>query len=43
VGVAPGLDFGEAGEGWLRFTYANSEANIQKALQRLGDALPRLK
>jgi aspartate/methionine/tyrosine aminotransferase len=41
VGTTPGLDFGEAGEGWLRFAYANSEAAITEALKRLGDALPR--
>ncbi len=42
VGTTPGSDFGEAGEGWLRFTYANSETAIEQALKRLGGALPRL-
>ena len=42
VGTTPGLDFGEAGEGWLRFTYANSETAIQEALERLGRVLPTL-
>jgi aspartate/methionine/tyrosine aminotransferase len=42
VGTTPGLDFGECGEGWLRFTYANSETAIQQALERLGRVLPTL-
>jgi len=42
VGTAPGIDFGAAGEGWLRFAYANSETAIEAALARLADALPRL-
>ena len=40
VGVAPGIDFGAAGEGWLRFCYAASEATIEEALERLSRALP---
>ncbi len=42
VGVTPGVDFGEAGEGWLRFSYANSESAIAEALERLGRVLPML-
>lgn len=42
VGVAPGIDFGDAGEGWLRFSYANSESAIAEALERLGRVLPTL-
>jgi len=42
VGTVPGVDFGAAGEGWLRFAYANSEAAIEIALERLAAALPRL-
>lgn len=42
VGTAPGIDFGAAGEGWLRFCYAASEATIEEALERLADALPGL-
>lgn len=42
VGTSPGVDFGEAGEGWLRFCYANSEAAIQEALERLARVLPTL-
>ncbi len=41
VGTTPGVDFGESGEGWLRFAYANSEAAIETALERLAAALPR--
>jgi aspartate aminotransferase len=42
VGTTPGVDFGESGEGWLRFAYANSEAAIEVALERLAAALPKL-
>jgi aspartate/methionine/tyrosine aminotransferase len=35
VGLTPGRDFGSLAEGFLRFSYANSEENIQKALARL--------
>jgi aspartate/methionine/tyrosine aminotransferase len=42
VGTTPGVDFGASGEGWLRFTYANSEAAIETALERLAAALPSL-
>ena len=43
VGAAPGIDFGESGEGWLRFAYANSEAAIEGALERLAAVLPELR
>jgi len=43
VATTPGVDFGEAGEGWLRFAYANSEAAIETALERLTAALPTLR
>jgi len=42
VAVTPGIDFGAAGEGWLRFSYAISDATLEGALERLGDALPGL-
>jgi aspartate/methionine/tyrosine aminotransferase len=42
VGVCPGIDFGEAGEGWLRFCCAASEASIEEALARLARVLPEL-
>ncbi len=35
VGTDPGIDFGQGAEGFLRFSYANSEANIEEALDRL--------
>lgn len=35
VGTDPGIDFGQGAEGFLRFSYANSEANIEEALVRL--------
>jgi (5-formylfuran-3-yl)methyl phosphate transaminase len=36
VGVTPGVDFGPGGEGYLRFSYANSMENIEEAMVRLG-------
>jgi aspartate/methionine/tyrosine aminotransferase len=35
VGVAPGVDFGQEAEGYLRFCYANSTENIEEAMERL--------
>ncbi len=35
VGVAPGIDFGEGAEGFLRFSYANSLENIKIGMDRL--------
>jgi aspartate/methionine/tyrosine aminotransferase len=35
VAVAPGVDFGSEGEGYLRFSYASSVENIQEAMQRI--------
>jgi len=35
VGVTPGVDFGANGEGYMRFSYANSLENIAEALRRL--------
>jgi len=35
VGVTPGVDFGTAGEGYLRFSYANSLENIKEAMDRI--------
>ncbi len=39
VGVTPGIDFGPGGEGFLRFSYANSIENIEEGLNRLGKYL----
>jgi (5-formylfuran-3-yl)methyl phosphate transaminase len=35
VGVTPGIDFGSGGEGFLRFSYANSIENIKEGLNRI--------
>ncbi len=37
VGVTPGIDFGSNGEGYLRFSYANSLDNIKTGLNRIED------
>jgi aspartate/methionine/tyrosine aminotransferase len=42
VGAAPGIDFGDAGEGKLRFCHAVSEETIDSALERMARALPDL-
>ncbi|MBT3310718.1 MAG: pyridoxal phosphate-dependent aminotransferase [Desulfobacterales bacterium] len=39
VGVTPGIDFGENGEGYLRFSYANSIENITEGMKRLENYL----
>ncbi len=39
VAATPGIDFGEAGEGHLRFCYAASEEDIREALRRLAGHL----
>ena len=39
VGVAPGIDFGPNGEGYLRFSYANSLENIAEGMDRLENYL----
>ncbi|HQK08161.1 MAG TPA: pyridoxal phosphate-dependent aminotransferase, partial [Spirochaetota bacterium] len=33
--VTPGIDFGSAGEGFLRFSYATSIENIEEGLKRI--------
>lgn len=35
VGVTPGIDFGSGGEGFIRFSYANSIENIKEGLNRI--------
>jgi len=42
VGVTPGIDFGENGEGYLRFTYANSIENIAEGLDRVERYLSKI-
>ncbi len=39
VGVTPGIDFGKNGEGYLRFSYANSIENIRAGLKRIENYL----
>lgn len=42
VGVSPGIDFGTNGEGYIRFSYANSMENIVEGINRLEAYLGRL-
>lgn len=39
VATVAGTSFGAMGEGFVRFSYANSLANIERALERIGDLL----
>lgn len=39
VAVAPGVDFGTSGEGFIRISYANSTTNLKEGLNRLGGFL----
>jgi len=43
VGVTPGIDFGENGEGYLRFSYANSIENIEEGMNRLEKYFSKLR
>ncbi len=42
VGVTPGIDFGSGGEGFLRFSYANSLENIRRGLDRIEEYIKKL-
>jgi aspartate/methionine/tyrosine aminotransferase len=42
VATLAGTSFGKFGEGYLRLSYANSIDNLNKALNRIGDAVRRL-
>ena len=42
VAVLSGTSFGKFGEGYLRLSYANSVANIQKALEKMKKALSEI-
>jgi aspartate/methionine/tyrosine aminotransferase len=42
VAALSGAAFGAHGEGYLRFSYANSEANLKKALDRMRPVFERL-
>ncbi|MFO7853878.1 MAG: pyridoxal phosphate-dependent aminotransferase [Paracoccaceae bacterium] len=39
VATVAGTSFGAFGEGYVRFSYANSEANVARALERIGALL----
>ena len=39
VAALAGTSFGEYGEGYIRFSYANSQENIKRALQKMADVL----
>ncbi|CAN5704706.1 pyridoxal phosphate-dependent aminotransferase [soil metagenome] len=41
VALLDGAGFGAQGEGYMRISYANSLPNIEKALERIADALER--
>ena len=41
VAVTPVIDFGEGGEGYLRFSYATSIGDIEEGIKRLGDYINR--
>ncbi|HEY8123466.1 MAG TPA: aminotransferase class I/II-fold pyridoxal phosphate-dependent enzyme, partial [Myxococcota bacterium] len=43
VACTPGVDFGAAGEGYLRFCYAASEADLSEALARMQPVLAELR
>jgi aspartate/methionine/tyrosine aminotransferase len=43
VAALPGTAFGSYGEGYLRFSYANSVENIKKALERIEQTLAKAK
>ena len=42
VAVLPGTSFGEFGEGYIRISFANSEANLSEALKRIRKANEKL-
>ncbi|MDQ6694649.1 MAG: pyridoxal phosphate-dependent aminotransferase [Chloroflexota bacterium] len=42
VAVLPGTSFGEFGEGFIRISFANSEKNLQEAMQRIEAANRKL-
>jgi len=43
VGITPGIDFGTGGEGFVRFSYANSLENIRTAMDRVEAYIHKLK
>lgn len=43
VAVTPGVDFGAAGEGWLRFALSAPDEAIAEALERIARVLPAVR
>ena len=43
VVTVPGSGFGKYGEGYIRLSYASSQENIKKALERMGESISKLK
>jgi aspartate/methionine/tyrosine aminotransferase len=41
VALVSGTSFGDEGEGYIRFSYANSIANIEEAIDRIARFLER--
>ncbi|MCA1792779.1 MAG: aminotransferase class I/II-fold pyridoxal phosphate-dependent enzyme, partial [Desulfobacteraceae bacterium] len=41
IGVTPGIDFGANGEGYLRFSYANSLENLTRGMDRMAAYLQK--
>jgi aspartate/methionine/tyrosine aminotransferase len=39
VAVLAGTTFGEYGEGYIRLSYANSQDNIRRAIEKIAGAL----
>ena len=42
VGITPGTDFGSSGEGFVRFSYANSIERIAEGMDRIREYLSNL-
>lgn len=42
VATAPGIAFGEAGEGYVRFSFATGMADLEKTVERLARIVPSL-
>jgi aspartate/methionine/tyrosine aminotransferase len=42
VALGPGRDFGEAAEGFVRFSFAASREEIEEGLRRLARVIPSL-
>ncbi len=41
VGITPGIDFGPKGEGYVRFSYANSLENLKEGIERIRNFLDK--